>query len=349
MVTFTFTRPDDAHVHLRDGAMLQTVVKHTASQFARAIIMPNLLPPVTTIEEALAYRQRILDALLPYTHFEPFMTLYLTETTKMEEIRRITEEPHVLGFKLYPAGATTHSDAGIKRCEDFYPILERMEHYNVPLLVHAEVTDVEVDIFDREAVFIDRHLSKIVTHFPALRVVLEHITTSEGIAFVQESGPSVAGTLTAHHLLYNRNALFTGGIRPHMYCLPLLKREHHRLALLKAATSKNPKFFLGTDSAPHFQYRKESACGCAGCYTAYNAIALYTEAFEAVGALDALEAFSSMHAATFYQLPPNQSTITLEKVSSQIPLHFESGENILIPFKAGEQVGWRTTLPLAPD
>jgi dihydroorotase len=335
------TRPDDWHLHLRDGAELHSVVAHSAARFARAIIMPNLKPPVATVAQALAYRARILAALPPGSAFEPLMTLYLTDATSPEEVRRAAEEPGVAAFKLYPSGATTNSDAGVKSLEAIYPVLEAMQRHDLPLLVHGEVTDPAIDIFDREQVFIDRHLAPITARFPALRIVLEHTTTREGVAFVRDASPKVAATLTAHHLLYNRNALLVGGVRPHFYCLPVLKRESHRLALLEAATSGDPKFFLGTDSAPHPQGQKESACGCAGCYTAHAALELYAEAFEAASALDKLEAFASFHGPDFYGLPRNRERIVLEKGEWTAPERYPYGGTHLVPLRAGERLGWR--------
>lgn len=341
MQPLTLTRPDDWHLHFRDGAAMRDVVPHTAKQFARAIVMPNLKPPVTTVAEALAYRDRILAALPEGSDFQPLMTLYLTDATPPEEIRRVAEEPGVAALKLYPAGATTNSDAGVKSLEGIYPVLEAMARHDVPLLVHGEVTESHIDIFDREAAFIDRHLAPMVARFPELRLVLEHVTTRDGVQFVQDSGPRIGATLTAHHLLYNRNALLAGGVRPHFYCLPILKRESHRQALLDAATGGNPKFFLGTDSAPHPRGAKESACGCAGCYTAHAAIELYAEAFEAAGALDKLEAFASFHGPDFYGLPRNQERIVLEKTGWTVPERLPFGDAEVIPLRAGETVGWR--------
>jgi dihydroorotase len=341
MHRLALTRPDDWHLHLRDGAALQSVVAHSAAQFARAIVMPNLKPPVATVAEALAYRERILAALPPEAGFEPLMTLYLTEATAPDEIRRAAETPGVAALKLYPAGATTNSEAGVNSLEAVYPALEAMQKHGLPLLVHGETTDPAIDIFDREAAFIDRQLAPMTARFPALRVVLEHVTTGEGVAFVRDSGPQVAATLTAHHLLYNRNALLAGGVRPHFYCLPVLKRESHRLALLAAATSGNPKFFLGTDSAPHPRSQKESACGCAGCYTAHAALELYAEAFESAGALDRLEAFASFHGPDFYGLPRNRGQVVLERAEWRVPASLPFGEERLIPLRAGERLAWR--------
>ena len=343
MLSITLTQPDDWHLHLRDGAALHDVVHDTARQFARAIVMPNLKPPVTTVADALAYRQRILDALPDGSRFEPLMTLYLTDTTTPDEVRRVAESPLVHAFKLYPAGATTNSDAGVNQLEALYPLFEVMQQHDVPLLIHGEVTDAAIDIFDREQVFIERHLTALVRQFPALRVVLEHITTREGAQFVRDSRSGVAATITAHHLLYNRNAMLAGGIRPHFYCLPILKREPHRQALLEAATGGSPKFFLGTDSAPHARPAKETACGCAGCYTAHAAIELYAMAFDSVNALDQLEAFASFHGPDFYRLPRNSTRITLEKSAWALPEQLSLGSDPLIPFMAGETVNWRVS------
>ena len=337
----TLTRPDDWHLHVRDGAALRTVVPHTARQFGRAIIMPNLKPPVTTTAQALAYRQRILDVLPVDTRFRPLMTLYLTDTLPREEIKRARDSGHIHAVKLYPAGATTNSDSGVTELTHCYATLEAMEEQGLPLLVHGEVTDPEVDIFDREAVFIERTLAPLSQRFPRLKIVLEHITTADGIAFVRDSGAQIAGTLTAHHLLYNRNAMLAGGIRPHFYCLPVLKRERHREALVAAATSGSAKFFLGTDSAPHPQGAKESACGCAGIYSAHAAIEFYAQAFEAAGALDKLEGFASFHGPDFYGLPRNRDTITLEKSPWPVPEQYPLGEQSLIPLAAGETLAWK--------
>ena len=341
MTCLTITRPDDWHLHLRDGAALAAVVAHTARQFARAVVMPNLKPPVTTVDAALAYRERILQALPEGSTFEPLMTLYLTEATSLQEVEKAASHPHIHAFKLYPAGATTHSDAGVGRLERVYPVLEAMEKQDIPLLVHGEVTDPSIDIFDREKIFIDIGLAPIVRRFPALRVVLEHATTADAVQFVRAAGPQVAATLTAHHLLYNRNALLAGGIRPHFYCLPVLKRETHRLALVEAATSGEAQFFLGTDSAPHPQSQKESGCGCAGCFTAHAAVELYAEAFEAVGKLENLELFASVNGPAFYRLPKNADTIILERARWQVPAGYAYGEERLIPLRAGEGITWR--------
>ncbi|MBP1150542.1 dihydroorotase [Methylocaldum sp. RMAD-M] len=341
MQRLTITCPDDWHLHLRDGAAMRDVLPDSARQFSRAVIMPNLKPPVTTVADALAYRRRILDALPAGLEFDPLMTLYLTEGTSPEEIRRVAEEPEIVALKLYPAGATTHSEAGVATLEKIYPVFEAMERYDVPLLVHGEVTDAEVDIFDREKAFIDRHLTAIASRFPALRIVLEHVTTRDGVQFVRDGGPNIAATITAHHLLYNRNALLAGGVRPHFYCLPVLKRETHRLALVEAATSGNPNFFLGTDSAPHPRSQKESVCGCAGCYTARGALELYATVFESAGALDKLEAFASFNGPDFYRLPRNQAKIAIEKSEWKMPEAIPFGDDTLVPLRAGETIGWR--------
>ena len=343
MDSITLIQPDDWHLHLRDGDAMRDVLADSARQFGRAIIMPNLRPPVTTVADALAYQQRIRAALPVDSPFEPLMTLYLTDRTSPEEVARAAESADVHAFKLYPAGATTNSDAGVNELEALYPVLAAMERHDVPLLIHGEVTDAEVDIFDREAVFIDRHLAPLVERFPGLRVVLEHITTREGADFVRDSRAGVAATITAHHLLHNRNALLAGGIRPHFYCLPILKREPHRQALLSAATSSNPKFFLGTDSAPHARQQKESACGCAGCYSALTAMALYATAFEASNALPALEGFASFHGADFYRLPRNMNTIRLVRRPWRVPESLPFGEDELIPWLAGETLHWSLT------
>ncbi len=342
----TLIRPDDWHLHLRDGAVLQSVVLDSARQFGRAIIMPNLKPPVVTTADARAYRDRILAALrqagVPDGDFRPLMTLYLTDNTQPEEIRRAHASGLIHGVKLYPAGATTHSDAGVtdllKHCR---ATLDAMQDCGMPLLVHGEVTDPDVDLFDREAVFIDRVMRPLRQAYPALKVVFEHLTTADGVAYVREASGPVAATITAHHLLYNRNALFQGGLRPHWYCLPVLKRERHRLALVDAATSGEARFFLGTDSAPHPKGAKEQDCGCAGCYTARHAMALYATAFEAAGRLDRLEAFASLNGPAFYGLPPNTGTLTLERVAEQIPVALPLADTQVIPLAAGESLAWR--------
>jgi len=342
MDQITLTRPDDWHIHLRDGAALATTVPHAARSFARAIVMPNLKPPVTTTEQALAYRERILAAVPDGGAFQPLMTLYLTDRTPPAEILRAKESGHVYAAKLYPAGATTNSDAGVTSLESLYPTLEAMQQHDLPLLIHGEVTDSEIDIFDREHVFIDRHLIPITERFPELRVVMEHITTKEAADFVAGASRKVAATVTVHHLLLERNAMLAGGIRPHLYCLPILKRSLHRDALVKAATSGNPKYFLGTDSAPHARPTKETACGCAGIYTAHAAIELYAEVFERAGALDKLEAFAAFHGPDFYELPKNTERITLERRSWPVPDHFPFDNDTLIPFRAGETIAWKT-------
>jgi dihydroorotase len=338
--TLTITRPDDWHLHVRDGAALDTVVPHTAAQFGRAIIMPNLKPPVTTAAQAVAYRDRIRAAVPAGLQFEPLMTLYLTDNLPADEIAR-AKDAGVVAAKLYPAGATTNSDAGVTDLRKTYKTLEAMQRSGMLLLVHGEVTSSDIDLFDREAVFIDTQLIPLRRDFPELKIVFEHITTQEAAQYVQEAGPYTAATLTAHHLLYNRNAIFTGGIRPHYYCLPVLKRETHRQALVKAATSGSSKFFLGTDSAPHPAHLKEHATGCAGCYTAHAAMELYAQAFDAAGALDKLEGFASFHGADFYGLPRNSGSITLRRESWTPPESFAFGEARLKPLAAGEPLAWR--------
>ena len=338
--TLTLTRPDDWHLHVRDGAALAAVVPHTAAQFARAIIMPNLRPPVTTAAQALAYKARIRAAVPAGVAFEPLMTLYLTDNTPPDEIARAVDAG-VVALKLYPAGATTNSDAGVTDVRKTYATLEAMQRAGLLLLVHGEVTDPEIDLFDREAVFIDRVLSPLRKDFPELKIVFEHITTKEAAQYVQDAGAHLAATITAHHLLYNRNAIFQGGIRPHYYCLPVLKREQHRQALVQAATSGSAKFFLGTDSAPHPAHLKEHASGCAGCYTAHAALELYASAFDATGALDKLEGFASFHGPAFYGLPRNQGTITLRRESWTPPDSFAFGEAELKPLRSGEALPWK--------
>ena len=334
------TRPDDWHLHLRDGAYLNAVVPDTARRFARAIVMPNLKPPVTTAAQALAYRGRILDALPKGSAFEPLMTLYLTDRLPPDEIAR-AKDAGVVAVKLYPAGATTNSDAGVTELRRTYPTLEAMQRAGLPLLVHGEVTDPAVDVFDREAVFIERQLIPLRRDFPALRMVFEHITTREAAQYVREADRFLAATVTAHHLLYNRNAIFAGGIRPHWYCLPVLTREEHRRALVEAATSGSTKFFLGTDSAPHAAQLKEHAVGCAGCYTAASALELYAEAFDGAGALDRLEAFASFHGADFYGLPRNRGSITLRREAWTLPATLPFGAAELKPLRGGETLAWR--------
>jgi dihydroorotase len=339
--SITITRPDDWHLHLRDGVALKAVLPDTARQFARAIVMPNLRPPVTTVALAQAYRERILQALPTGAKFEPLMTLYLTDNTMADEIKRAKTSGIIHGVKLYPAGATTNSDSGVSDLSKCTNALEAMQDADMPLLVHAEVTDSDVDVFDREKVFIDRHMKPLLARFPALKVVFEHITTKDAADFVQAAPSNVVATITAHHLLMNRNDMFKGGIQPHHYCLPILKREEHRLALVKAATSGNPKFFLGTDSAPHAKTAKESACGCAGMYTAHAALELYAEAFDAANALDKLEAFASFYGADFYGLPRNTEQITLEKTSWIVPNELALGNESLVPLRAGQQIHWK--------
>ena len=338
--TLTLTRPDDWHLHVRDGQALHAVVPHTAAQFARAVIMPNLKPPVTSTAAALAYRDRILAAVPAGMHFQPLMTLYLTDHLPAAEIA-LAADAGVVALKLYPAGATTNSDAGVTQIRRVYPVLEAMQRAGLPLLVHGEVTTAEVDIFDREAVFIDQQLIPLRHDFPELKIVMEHITTREAAQYVQQADRFTAATITAHHLLYNRNAIFTGGIRPHYYCLPVLKREVHRQALVQAATGGNPRFFLGTDSAPHPAHLKEHASGCAGCYTAHAAMELYAEAFDAADALDKLEAFASFNGPDFYGLPRNTGQITLRREAWTSPAAFAFGEAELKPLRGGESLPWR--------
>jgi dihydroorotase len=341
----TLTRPDDWHLHLRDGAALRSVVGHTAARFGRAIVMPNLLPPVTTTSQAAAYRQRIVAALPAGCNFEPLMTLYLTDHTSPAEIARAQASGCVHAVKYYPAGATTHSDAGVTDLALVFPVLARMEELDVPLLVHGEVTDPAIDVFDREQVFIDRILSDVVRRFPRMRIVFEHVTTREAVDFVAAQGPQVAATITPQHLLFNRNALFQSGIRPHHYCLPLLKRELHREALVAAATGGSPKFFLGTDSAPHARSAKEGACGCAGIYSAHAAVELYAESFEQAHALARLEPFASFHGADFYRLPRNRASISLRKEPWSPPATYPFGDDVIVPLRAGEPIGWRLVQP----
>jgi dihydroorotase len=341
MDRLTLKRPDDWHVHLRDGPAMACVLGDTARRFARAIVMPNLKPPVRTTQQALDYRDRILAALPEGAAFEPLMTLYLTDDTAPEEIACAKLSGQVYGVKLYPAGATTHSDAGVTRLSRCFSALEKMEEVGLPLLIHGESTDPSVDVFDREKAFIEEVLGPTVARFPGLKVVLEHITTREAVQYVEVTGPNVAATITAHHLLMNRNALFMGGIRPHHYCLPVLKREEHREALVEAAVSGNPKFFLGTDSAPHPRRDKEASCGCAGIYTAHAALELYAIAFEETGALDKLEGFASVHGAQFYGLPLNQETVTLVRAEWRVPERLEFGADELVPLRAGETIPWK--------
>jgi len=342
MQTLTLVRPDDWHLHLRDGDALAATVPHVAERFGRAIIMPNLRPPVTTTEAALAYRERILAAVPAGLRFEPLMTLYLTDNMPPDEIDRAADSGAIVALKLYPAGATTNSDSGVTDIARIHPVLERMEARGLVLCVHGEVTDPDVDVFDREHVFIERTLAPLVERFPGLRVVFEHITTSAAVDFVRSRPKNVGATITPHHLLLNRNAIFAGGIRPHHYCLPVLKRETHRRALVDAATSGDPRFFLGTDSAPHARGDKEAACGCAGCYVAHAGIELYAEAFERAGTLDRLEAFASLNGPAFYGLAPNQERITLVRDSWVVPQSYPwiNGQTV-VPLRAGESVGWR--------
>ncbi|MCF2860334.1 dihydroorotase [Pseudoalteromonas sp. SMS1] len=338
--TLTITRPDDWHVHLRDGDVLKDTVRDISRYMGRAIIMPNLVPPATCTETALSYRDRIMAAG-PKAGFEPLMVLYLTDNTTPEEIRKAKASGHVFAAKLYPAGATTNSDSGVTDIEKVYPALEAMQEVGMLLLIHGEVTDSSIDIFDREKVFIETKLAKIVDTFPTLKIVLEHITTKDAVEFVQSAPDNVAATITAHHLLYNRNHMLAGGIRPHYYCLPILKRNIHQQALIDAATSGSKKFFLGTDSAPHAKDKKEAACGCAGAYTAHAAIELYAEAFEDAGALDKLEGFASFFGPDFYGLPRNQDTITLQKLTWQVPESYPLGDTHVVPIKAGANIDWQ--------
>jgi dihydroorotase len=339
--TITLIRPDDWHVHLRDGSHMAAVLPDTARQFARAIVMPNLKPPVTTAADAAAYRDRILAALPAGMRFEPLMTLYLTDNTDPDEIRRAQDTGFIHAVKLYPAGATTNSAAGVTDLRKCYKTLEVMQELDMPLLVHGEVTDHEIDLFDREAVFIERVMRPLRRDFPELKIVFEHITTRDAAQYVAEAEGPIAATITAHHLLYNRNEIFKGGINPHYYCLPVLKREEHRLALVTAATSGDERFFLGTDSAPHAVHAKESACGCAGCYTALHAMELYATAFEQAGALDKLEAFASLNGPNFYGLPVNEGSITLKREAWTIPPSVPMGEHQLVPLDAGQQINWK--------
>ena len=341
MHELTLTRPDDWHLHLRDGAMLAAVLPHTADVFGRAVVMPNLQPPIATVAQASAYRDRIVAALSPGSRFTPLMTLYLTERTTPEELRLAARSGFVHGVKLYPAGATTHSDAGVTHIDPIMPALETLAETGLPLLVHGEVTDPAVDVFDREARFIDTVLTPLLARLPALKLVFEHITTAEAVAFVRSRARGVAATITPQHLLYNRNALFKGGLRPHYYCLPVLKAERHRAAVLEAATSGDARFFLGTDSAPHARTAKESACGCAGIYSAPLALPLYAEAFEQAGRLDRLEAFAAFHGPDFYGLPRNAERITLIREDWTVPERYPVGSDELIPFRAGETLRWR--------
>jgi dihydroorotase len=339
--TITLRRPDDWHLHLRDGAMLAAVVPYTARQFARAIVMPNLVPPVTKVASARAYRERILSALPHRADFTPLMTCYLTDATDPQEVSRGYEEGIFAAVKLYPAHATTNSALGVTDMARISPVLEHMAKIGMPLLIHGEVTDPEVDVFDREAVFIDRVLDPLRRRLPELRIVLEHITTEEAVGYVEAGGANLAATVTAHHLVINRNAIFTGGIRPHLYCLPIAKREKHRQALRRVATSGNPRFFLGTDSAPHPISAKETACGCAGIFTASCAFEIYAEVFEEEGALDRLEAFAALNGPAYYRLPVNETRVTLRREPFAVPEHIGEGENALVPYRAGDTLRWR--------
>ncbi len=339
MTTITITRPDDWHLHLRDGEVLADTVKDAGRYMGRAIIMPNLVPPATNVDSALAYYERI--KAVTTTQFEPLMVLYLTDNTTAEDIRAAKASGKVVAAKLYPAGATTNSDSGVTDVKNIYPVLAAMQEVGMLFLIHGEVTDSSIDIFDREAVFIENTLKQVVQDFPNLKIVMEHITTKDAVDFVTNAGDNVAATITAHHLLYNRNHMLAGGIRPHFYCLPILKRNVHQQALLAAAASGNKKFFLGTDSAPHAKDRKEAACGCAGSYTAHAAIELYAEAFESVNALDKLEAFASFNGPDFYGLPRNSDTITLVKRPWQVPATYPLGDASVVPLRAGEQIDWQ--------
>ena len=347
MKSLTLQRPDDWHLHLRDGAALRAVAHFTAERFGRAIVMPNLKPPITSTALAAAYRDRILAALPPRSRFEPLMTLYLTDATPPQEIDRARASGFVHGVKLYPAGATTHSDAGVTDIRNVDATLARMQELGVPLLVHGETPGPDVDVFDRETDFIERVLAPLLERFPALRVVVEHITTARAVQFVREARAGVAATITPQHLLHNRNAMFAGGIRPHYYCLPILKREEDRLALLDAASSGDPRFFLGTDSAPHEQSTKETACGCAGMFTAHAALELYAEAFEQIGRLDRLQGFASHCGADFYGLPRHEELITLVKEPWVSPTSYDFGDGRLVPYRSGESIAWRLAAPEA--
>jgi dihydroorotase len=338
--SLTITRPDDWHLHVRDGVALQAALPHTVRQFARAIIMPNLKPPVRSVADAAAYRERIIAAIPPGMSFEPLMTLYLTDNTTPEEILAAKASGFVKAVKYYPAGATTNSDSGVTDIRKCDAVFEAMQQVDLPLLLHGEVAGDDIDVFDREKVFLEKHLTPLVRHFPKLRIVLEHITTANSVQFVLAANDNVAATITPQHLLFSRNAIFKGGIRPHFFCLPILKREEHRLALMQAATSSNPKFFLGTDSAPHTKNSKESCCGAAGCFSGLHALELYAEAFESVGALEKLEAFASFYGPDFYQLPRNTGTVTLNKTTWRIPDELPFTESGLVPLRAGEELTW---------
>ncbi len=341
MEQITITRPDDWHLHVRTGAMLKTVIPHTARQFSRAIIMPNLTPPVSTVERAKQYHQEIIQAIPENLNFQPLMTLYLTDSTTVTEIKKAAESPIIFACKLYPAGATTNSDSGVSNISHIAAVLESMQEHDIPLLIHGEITDPECDIFDREKVFVETILAKITADFPELRIVLEHVTTVEAVQFVQDASEKIAATITPQHLMFNRNAILAGGIRPHHYCLPIIKREKHRLAIIAAATSGHSKFFLGTDSAPHLQSKKENSCGCAGCFSAHAAIELYAEVFDDVDKLDNLEAFASFNGADFYGLPRNTEKITLRRKDWITPEYYSVGHDRLIPLKAGETISWQ--------
>lgn len=335
------TRPDDWHIHLRDGKALKQTVNDVARTFGRAIIMPNLIPPIRNTEQAISYQKRILNELPSNSHFQPLMTLYLTDNTSTNDIKLAKENGNIYAAKLYPAGATTNSDLGVTSITTIYPVLASMAEYGLPLLIHGEITRPDIDIFDREKYFIDEQLTQLVKEFPHLKIVLEHITTKEAVDFITEASANLAATITAHHLLYNRNNLLVGGIHPHFYCLPILKRTIHQQALINAATSGNSKFFLGTDSAPHPQYKKEASCGCAGCYTAYAAIELYAEAFDRANALDKLENFASYFGPKYYGLPANKDTISLVRKNWRAPLTIPFGDEQLIPLCAGEIIQWQ--------
>ena len=340
MTSLELTLPDDWHIHLRDGAALANTVPDVARWAGRAIVMPNLTPPVLSVADALSYRERILLHVPEGLDFDPLMVLYLTDATTTEMVAEAAGSPHVQGIKLYPAGATTNSDAGVKGIEALYPVFEAMERHELPLLIHGEVTDHHVDIFDREKAFIDSALIPIVDTFPALRIVFEHITTADAVQFVQASSDHIAATVTAHHLLYNRNDMLVGGVRPHLFCLPVLKRDKHQLALRQAVTSGHARFFLGTDSAPHARGDKESSCGCAGCYTAHAALELYAEVFEEENALDQLEAFASFNGPDFYRLPRNSGSVILTKDTQSIPEALQLGDSKVVPIRAGNSVSW---------
>ncbi len=341
MTTLTLIRPDDFHLHLRDGAELVSVVRHSADRFARAVIMPNLQPPVVTVRQALDYRNRILSCLGEAGNFNPLMALYLTADTSREEITLAAASEHVLGVKLYPAGATTHSERGVTSIESVYPVLEAMAEVDLPLLVHGEATDPEIDVFDRETAFIDAVLEPLLRRFPTLRVVFEHISTLQALEFVRSGPDTLAATITPQHLMYNRNALFAGGLQPHLYCLPVLKRERHRRALMEAVAAGHPRLFAGTDSAPHGRSAKEHDCGCAGIYSACGALEFYAELLDDAGALDCLEQFTSINGARFYRLPPNSGTITLERADWRVPESLAFGDDSVVPLRAGQTCRWR--------